>query len=94
MAGSRWLEVGGWRQVAGGRWLEAGGWRQVAGGRDGGRWLEAGGWRQVELAGKGRRHVLLFLKAGASDSMALLPAAASKFFWPPESLATGAAAAS
>ena len=90
MAGGRWLEVGGWRQVAGGRWLEAGGWRQVAGGR----WLEAGGWRQVELAGKGRRHVLLFLKAGASDSMALLPAAASKFFWPPESLATGAAAAS
>ena len=32
-AGSRWLEVGGWRKVAGGRWLEEGGWMQVAGGR-------------------------------------------------------------
>ena len=36
MAGGRWLEAGGWRQVAAGRWLEAGGW-----------WLEGGGWRVV-----------------------------------------------
>ena len=41
--GGRWLEVGGWRQVAGGRWLELDGLA-------GGRWLEAGvvagGWWQ------------------------------------------------
>ena len=51
VAGGRWLELDGWRQVAGGRWLEAGGCRQVAGGR----WLVVGGWW---LEGCGRRMVV------------------------------------
>ena len=38
MAGGRWLEAGGWRQVAGGGRLEAGGWLEA-----GGRWLEVAG---------------------------------------------------
>ncbi len=45
MAGGRWQEADGRRQMAGGRWQEADGRRQMAGGR----WQEADGRRGEDL---------------------------------------------